>query len=78
MEQAGKYAVTADAERVTLLQTVASVLSSFFGVQSSKHWQRDFTHGNALTFIMVGVVLAAGFVLTLLTVVKLILRHAGL
>ncbi|MDB5975964.1 MAG: hypothetical protein JWR07_2724 [Nevskia sp.] len=78
MEQAQKYAVTVDAEQVTLLQTVASVLSSFFGVQSSKHWRRDFTHGNASTFIMVGVVLAAGFVLTLLTVVKLILRHAGM
>lgn len=78
MEQAQKYAVAAEVERVTLLQTVASVLASFFGVQSSKHWQRDFAHGNALTFIMVGVVLAAGFVLTLLTVVKLILRHVGM
>ena len=78
MEQAQKYAAAAEMERVTLLQTVASVLSSFFGVQSSKHWRRDFTHGNASTFIMVGLVLAAGFVLTLLTVVKLILRHAGL
>ena len=78
MEQAQKYAVAADPERVTLLQTIGSVLASFFGVQSSQHWARDFTHGNALSFILVGLTLAGGFVLTLLTVVKLILRHAGL
>jgi len=78
MEQAQKYAIVADPERVTLLQTIGSVLASFFGVQSSKHWARDFTHGNALTFILVGVTLAGGFVLTLLTVVKLILHYAGL
>ncbi len=78
MEQTEKYAVVADPERVTLLQTIGSVLASFFGVQSSKHWARDFTHGNALTFILVGLTLAGGFVLTLLTVVKLILHHAGL
>lgn len=78
MEQTQKCVVVAEPERVTLLQTVASVLASFFGVQSSKHWERDFTHGNALTFIMVGVALAGGFVLTLLTVVRLILHHAGL
>ena len=78
MEHTEKYAVDTDPERVTLLQTIGSVLASFFGVQSSKNWARDFSHGNALTFILVGVTLAGGFVLTLLTVVKLILRHAGL
>ena len=78
MEHTEQYAVETAPERVTLLQTIGSVLASFFGVQSSKNWARDFTHGNALTFILVGVTLAGGFVLTLLTVVKLILRHAGL
>jgi len=78
MEHTRQYAVDTDPEGVTLLQTIGSVLASFFGVQSSKNWARDFTHGNALTFILVGVTLAGGFVLTLLTVVKLILRHAGL
>jgi len=78
MEHTRQYAVDSDPERVTLLQTIGSVLASFFGVQSSKNWARDFTHGNALTFVLVGVTLAGGFVLTLLTVVKLILRHAGL
>jgi len=78
MEHTQQYAIDTDPERVTLLQTIGSVLASFFGVQSSKNWARDFTHGNALTFILVGVTLAGGFVLTLLTVVKLILRQAGL
>ena len=78
MEHTRQYAIEADPERVTLLQTIGSVLASFFGVQSSKNWARDFTHGNALTFILVGLTLAGGFVLILLTVVRLILRHAGL
>ena len=78
MEQVRKFPEAADPERVTFWQTVGSVLWSFFGVQSRKNWARDFTHGNAMTFILVGLLMAGAFVLTLLTVVKLILRHAGL
>lgn len=77
MQQAQEQAV-AQTQRVTLSQTVASVLWSFFGVQSRRNWARDFTYGNAGTFIMVGLVLASAFVLSLLLVVKLILRGAGL
>jgi hypothetical protein len=30
---------------VALWQTVVSVLAAFYGVQSSRAWQRDFSHG---------------------------------
>lgn len=71
-------AVLAEAERVTLLQTVGSVLASFFGVQSSKNRARDFQHGNAWTFIWVGLAMTAGFIGVMLLVVKLVLRQAGM
>ena len=62
---------------VTLLQTIASVLASFFGVQNSRNRARDFQRGNPLLFIGVGVVLTVLFVLTLMMVVRLMLSQAG-
>lgn len=44
---------------LTFLQMVGSILASFFGVQSSKNQQRDFAHGKARTFILVGVLMTA-------------------
>ena len=75
---AQEYAVPPEPQRVTFWQTVFSVLASFFGVQSSRNWARDFTYGNAWTFIGVGLALTAGFVFSMLLVVKLVLRHAGM
>jgi hypothetical protein len=68
-----------DAERSPGLgQTVGSVLAAAFGVQSSANRQRDFKHGKARNFIIAGLVFTALFVLTLVLVVRLVLRHAGL
>lgn len=67
-----------DPERLTLLQTIGSVLASFFGVQSGRKRQRDFQHGSAPRFIAVGLILTALFILTLWLVVKLVLRQAGM
>ena len=61
-----------------LRQTIASVLAAAFGVQSGANRQRDFKSGKALNFIIAGVVFTALFVLTLVLVVKLVLRHAGM
>ncbi|MFT5578379.1 MAG: hypothetical protein ACI9WS_001133 [Paraglaciecola psychrophila] len=46
-------------KRLTILQMVASVLASFFGVQSSKNRIRDFKLGRARDFIIVGIILTA-------------------
>lgn len=70
-------AVPAAPVRVTFAQTVFSVLASFFGVQSTRNWARDFTYGNAWAFIGVGLALTAGFVFCMLLAVKLVLRQAG-
>ena len=59
------------------MQVVLSVLASFFGVQSAKNRERDFTHGKASHFIAVGIILTAVFVITIIGVVKLVLSLAG-
>lgn len=61
----------------TLWQTIASVGASFFGVQSSKNRERDFKHGKAAHFIVMGVVATAVFVLLVVLAVRLALRQAG-
>lgn len=61
----------------TLVDTIKSVLASFFGVQSDKNRQRDFQQGNPMHFIVVGLVLTILFVLTVIGVVKLILYYAA-
>ncbi len=67
-----------DPAKLTLLQTIGSVLASFFGVQSGRNRQRDFQRGSAPKFIAVGLVLTALLVVTLWLVVKLVLNRAGL
>lgn len=61
----------------SLLDTVLSVLASFFGVQSQKNRVRDFSSGKPIVFIVVAIVLTLVFVLTLWGVVQLMLKNAG-
>jgi hypothetical protein len=64
-------------QRQTLLHTVASVAASFFGVQSSKNRQRDFTHGKASHFIVIGLVATVVFIVAVILAVRFALRQAG-
>jgi hypothetical protein len=63
---------------VGLLATLGSVLMAMFGVQSSKARERDFSRGNPKLFIAVGILLTATFAGTIVLVVKLLLRNAGM
>jgi hypothetical protein len=65
-------------EKLTLLQTVGSVLASFFGVQSSRNRQRDFKKGNPALFIGIAIVATGIFVMTLLLIVRAMLKNAGM
>ena len=58
-------------------QALGSVLSAFMGVQSNARRERDFSRASPLRFIVVGVLLTAAFVSTLIAVVHLILALAG-
>jgi hypothetical protein len=57
----------------TLLQVIGSVLAAAFGVQSSANRERDFTSGSATAYIIAGVIFTVVFILTLITIVKLVL-----
>jgi len=59
------------------LAIVLSVLSSFFGVQNSRNQERDFRHGRAVHFIIVGLGMTVLLILGIWLAVKLALRAAG-
>jgi len=61
----------------TLWQVIASVLASFFGVQSSKNRERDFKHGKAAHFIVIGLLATAAFIGLVILLVRLALQQAG-
>lgn len=54
---------------LTFLEVVGSVLAAFLGVQSRENKIRDFTRGNAIHFILTGVLLTAAFVGVIVAVV---------
>ncbi len=60
-----------------LLAHIGSVLAAFFGVQSNKARERDFTKGKPSTYIILGIVLTIVFILVIFGVVKLVLSLAG-
>lgn len=64
-------------EKLSLLQVFGSVMSSFLGVQKNATRERDFKHGRARDFIIVGVVLTLLFILSVWGVVQLVMSVAG-
>ena len=54
-----------------------SVLSAFFGVQSSANRERDFSSGKLSHFIFIGLLLGLTFILTVVAVVNLVMKMAG-
>lgn len=60
----------------SLWQVIQSVLAAFFGVQSERNRQRDFTQGKPIHYIVIGLMATALFVLFMIGIVKLILRLA--
>lgn len=61
----------------TLWQSWFSVLSGFFGVQSSARRKRDFTHGKASHFIILGLLATVLLIGLLVGLVKLATSLAG-
>lgn len=54
----------------TILQVIASVLASFFGVQSDRNYQRDFEQTSIVPYIIVGVVMVFVLIGVLLVIVN--------
>ncbi|BAJ03974.1 conserved hypothetical protein [Shewanella violacea DSS12] len=56
-----------------LLRIFMSTLAAFLGVQTEQNRQRDFQSSSPLPFIIMGIVLAIGLVLTLIFIVSQVL-----
>jgi hypothetical protein len=65
-----------DQPKVTILTVVGSIFASWFGVQSNKNRERDFTHGKASTFIFAGLVFVFLFILFVTAIVKVVMHFA--
>ncbi len=62
---------------VPLLRVVKSIAAAAFGVQSNRNRESDFTQGNYRHFIIGGIIFTVIFVLTVIFVVSLVLKNAG-
>ena len=60
-----------------LSEVVRAVLWSFFGVRKRHRMQEDAVSIRPHQVVIVGVAIAAAFVVTLLVVVRLVIRAAG-
>jgi hypothetical protein len=58
----------------SLWRIFSSTLAAFFGVQTDRNRQRDFSSDSPLPFILMGIVLASLLVLTLALVVSRVLE----
>ena len=63
--------------KATLLQVIGAVFWSFFGVRKGDAMRKDGVTVKPHQVILVGIALAAIFVVTLILVVRLIIRSAG-
>ncbi|WP_339668065.1 DUF2970 domain-containing protein [Dasania marina] len=63
-----------DEKKPSITQVMASVMSAFFGVQSSKNKERDFKHGNHRVFIIMGLVTTALFIGGIALLVQFVLH----
>lgn len=60
-----------------LLVIVRSILAAALGVQSSKNRERDFSHGKTIHFIIGGLIFTGLFIVTVVSIVRLVLKQAG-
>jgi hypothetical protein len=76
-EQKEGMKVKQDKPRVTIFTIIGSLFAGWFGVQSNKNRERDFTHGKASTFIFAGIVFVFLFIGFVVGIVQLVLHFAA-
>ncbi len=57
----------------SLVNTIKSVAAAFFGVQSNKNRERDFSQGKFSHFIIVGILGVIIFIAVLIAIVTLVI-----
>jgi hypothetical protein len=65
---------SAEQKPLTWLQVFMSTVAAAFGVQSRANRERDFKHGKASQFIIMGIVFTTLFVLAVVSVVRMVLN----
>lgn len=55
------------------LRTFASVFAAFLGVQSDANRERDFQEGRFSAFVVAGIVLTVGFLVTVYGLVQVVM-----
>lgn len=59
--------------RSSIKDTFKSVAAAFFGVQSNKNREKDFSQGKLSHFIIVGIISVVLFIVLLILIVSLVL-----
>jgi len=67
------YGVEVVRKKARFLDTLSAVLWSFFGVRRSDHHTHDMQNLNPIHVIIVGIMAAAMFVITLILIVRWVL-----
>ena len=57
----------------SFFQVMLSVIAAAFGVQTNKNYERDFSTGNPLAYIVGGLLFTVLFILTIAGIVSLVL-----
>lgn len=57
----------------SIVNTIKSVAAAFFGVQSNKNRERDFSQGKLSHFIIVGIIGVFIFIAVLIAIVALVI-----
>ena len=65
-------------EKLGIVDVLKSTLAGALGVQSNKNRERDFKHGSIKVYAVAGVIFTVVFIVVVVTVVKLVLRSAGM
>jgi len=68
---------TSENTKIGLWAVTKSVSAAFFGVQSSKNRERDFQHGKASHYIIIGAILTLLFILGLWLAVVIVMKSMG-
>lgn len=57
---------------------VMSTLAAAIGIQSNKNRERDFVHGNIKVYAVAGLIFTALFISSIVLLVKLVIKNAGM
>lgn len=60
------------------LSVVLSTLAAAIGVQSGRNQARDFSHGKVGHYIAAGLIFTVIFIVSLVVIVKAVLKNSGL